>query len=162
MSNRERESDGVGLRPVDDPASGGAVGVFSTREAPAGAVLLLLPGELLARPDRYSLQLDRELHVRGNGALWEELRHSCEANGFVDATPSLARVRARRGVRAGEEITIDYCATQETLLHHLPCSGGPARCYGEIRGYRFLSPEERGRIAAWATPWLQHAYASAG
>lgn len=149
----EAESS-VRLRTIPG-ISGGSVGVFATRAIPAGKLALGFPGKLAPDPDRYSIQVDADTHLIGVGTPADELRHSCEPNACVvvdDAPP--ARVVALRDIAAGEEITIDYCATEDVISHPFECRCGARSCYGEIRGYRFLDEEQRARLAGVASVWL--------
>ena len=150
------------LRLVNGSGGSAAVGVFATTAVPAGSLLLLMPGDLVARPDRFTIQLERELHLRGSGSMADELRHACEPNARVDggeAPP--ARSRALRDIAHLEELTIDYCATEDVLASPFGCACGSPACYGEVRGYRFRDSRQRARLARWASPWLLREYAGA-
>jgi hypothetical protein len=129
--------------------------VFATAAIPAGALILLMPGNLVGAADRYSIQLTRDVHLTGDGSMADEIRHACEPNARVEtegAPP--VRITALRDISPGEEVTIDYCATEEELASPFACGCGSARCYGEVRGFRFLDAGQRSRMAGWASPWL--------
>ena len=143
------------LRVVGTPPFSDALGVFATVPIAAGSLILLMSGELVPRPDRYSIQLSRDLHLRGSGSMADELRHACEPNArVVGETPPPLHVVALRDIAPGEEVTIDYCATEEVLSSPFACACGSSRCYGDVRGYRFLDEAQRARIATRASPWL--------
>ena len=138
-----------------------ALGVFATAAIPAGALILLMRGDLVGAPDRYSIQLSRDVHLRGEGSMADELRHACEPNARVEiegAPP--VRITALRDISPGEEVTIDYCATEEALASPFACGCGSPRCYGEVRGFHFLDAGQRSRLAGWASPWLLRAGAA--
>lgn len=145
----------VRLEPLGDAEPGG-VGVFAVRRIPAGALVVPFPGIPRPRPDRHSIQLSRESHLHGVGTPADELRHACDPNArvVVEVAPP-ARVVALRDIRRGEEVTIDYCATEDVISEPFECSCGSPRCYGKVRGYRFLDPEQRERLGEAASPWLR-------
>lgn len=133
-----------------------SVGVFALRRIAEGALVVPFPGIPTSRPDRHSIQLDESSHLRGVGTPADELRHACEPNArvVVEGAPP-ARVVALRDIRTGEEVTIDYCATEEVISEPFHCSCGSPRCYGKVRGYRFLDPEQRERLGEVASGWLR-------
>ena len=58
------------------------------------------------------------------------INHSCEPNTFMRCTATRAEFYALRGIRAGEELTVDY-----GYCHHegkLPCRCGAKQCRGWI------------------------------
>lgn len=134
----------------------GMIGVFALRAIPEGEVILPFPGTLADRPDRYSIQVDAETHLRGIGSPADELRHACEPNAriLVEGAPP-ARVVAVRDIAPGEEVTIDYCATEDVISEPFACVCGSSRCYGTVRGYRFLDAGQRERVAPLASDWLR-------
>ena len=64
----------------------------------------------------------------GNGTHY--INHSCDPNAFMMNLHGHILFFARRDIRAGEEITVDY----ETTLHddHKRCTCGAATCRGTI------------------------------
>ncbi len=113
-----------------------------------GDRIMLLEGDLVPRPSRYSIQYDETHHIEvpANGVsqdgddpyAWRFLNHSCRPN---------ARVRARellavRAIAPGDEITFDYETTEWQLACPFTCRCGT--CDGRhVRGFRFLPPAER-------------------
>lgn len=58
------------------------------------------------------------------------INHSCDPNTFMRCTPERAEFYARRAIRAGEELTVDYVDS-----HHngtLQCRCGAKNCRGFI------------------------------
>jgi SET domain-containing protein len=58
------------------------------------------------------------------------INHSCDPNTFMRCTPTRAEFYARRDIRAGEELTVDY-----GYNHHegrLRCTCGARNCRGKI------------------------------
>lgn len=144
----------VRLRSIPG-ADQNALGVFATRRIRAGSVALLFPGSLASEPDRYSIQVGERTHLHGAGTSADELRHACEPNAriVVEGAPP-ARVVALRDIEPGEEITIDYCATEDVVSEPFACSCGASGCYGQVRGYRYLDRQQRERLGHRASGWL--------
>jgi SET domain-containing protein len=73
---------------------------------------------------------DFALDATDTGRGFRFINHSCEPNTFMRCTATRAEFYARRAIRAGEELTVDYGDS-----HHdgrLPCRCGAARCRGYI------------------------------
>ena len=58
------------------------------------------------------------------------INHSCDPNTFMRCTAERAEFYARRDIRRGEELTVDYGETQHD--GKLPCRCGAPRCRGWI------------------------------
>ena len=70
------------------------------------------------------------LDATRTGRGFRYINHSCDANTFMRCTPTRAEFYARRAIRAGEELTVDYGDS-----HHdgkLPCRCGARNCRGFI------------------------------
>jgi SET domain len=147
-------TDLVELRP-----SGNRIGLFSRVDIVKGSRILPLTGPLRSRPTRYSIQLGEELHLDAGGNIDDELNHSCDASARMDLeTMTLVAIRA---ISRGEEITINYCATEYVLNHPFTCDCRSECCYGYIRGFRFLKREQRIRIQNELSPYLKQYFDSA-
>jgi hypothetical protein len=116
----------------------------------AGEVLLEVEGVFVDRPDRYSLQVDANLHIvpppgvsREDDAeryRWRYLNHSCRPN----ATFRGRLLVAVAPIGRGEEVTFDYNTTEVEIARPFECRCG--HCGGRvIRGFRHLSRAEQRR-----------------
>lgn len=84
------------------------------------------------------------------------LNHSCDPNCGISVNETGAHdLIARRGIVSGEEITFDY-AMQNYEISHFPavCKCGANGCRGEIRGWKYLSTEQKDSLREWAAPYL--------
>jgi len=115
----------------------------------AGTSILELDGIVLDTPDRYSVQVGVNAHLRppadaadnDDAYLWRYLNHACTPNAAFFGR----RLVAMTTIRAGEEISFDYNTTEWDMSSPFRCSCG--RCDGrEVRGYRHLSEAERARL----------------
>ncbi len=130
-------SDGCGRRRL-----------FATGSIAAGEIILHLDGVLRATPSRHSIQVGEGEHLDEFGAA-EATNHSCEPTAFVDLSDNpRVCLRAISDLNSGSEVTIDYCATEGELSVPFSCDCGSKRCYGLVRGYRFLEPSQPIRSAA--------------
>lgn len=126
-----------------------------------GAGILFVDGDVVDRPDRYSVQIGPALHV-GAGDVgerdgssgrrpWRFLNHSCRPN----ATLRGRLLVALRPIAADEHVTFDYEANEYEMAEPFLCSCGEPTCRGWIRGYRHLSPAQRRSLAPLVAPWLR-------
>lgn len=61
---------------------------------------------------------------------WKPINHACEPNAWLEGLD----VVARRAIRAGEEITMDYATFMNELMPSFECTCGASSCRGTIRG----------------------------
>lgn len=133
------------------PAQGHELGVFASRDFCAGDITLRLTGHIVTEPTRYTLQLRPGEHLAPRSAgpgdydsRWCLVNHSCEPNCAVD--PERLVLVAQRDIRAGEELTFDYCATEYDMAEPFTCRCGKPGCYGEVRGFKYLSRAQQQRL----------------
>jgi SET domain-containing protein len=116
-------------------------GLFATRPIAARAKIGEFEGEVIGLREARRrakgraivaiVELERHaLDATDSPRGFRFINHSCEPNTFTRCTPERAEFYARRRIRAGEELTVDYGES-----HHggkLPCRCGAARCRGFI------------------------------
>ena len=127
----------------------GYKGLYARKDIIAGSVIFDLKGRISSRGNKYSVQLSRDKHLdfplirKPNDDLdyaWQYLNHSCEPNGYVDA--AAYSFCALRNIRKGEEITFNYLTTEYELAAPFLCGCRSAKCFGFIRGYKFLTADQ--------------------
>jgi hypothetical protein len=107
--------------------------------------------------NRFSVQIDAFRHVdAGGGSLDDFTNHACSPNACV--VPATLELRALRDIECGEEICINYCATEEELAEPFTCHCGSPECYGQVRGFRFLTRAQQESLKDLASPWLKAKY----
>lgn len=126
--------------------------LVSRERLATGSWLFTLDGKLTDVPTRYSVQLGHAVHLDvpdtyGLEAImdrfyWRFMNHSCEPNAAVRHRD----VFALRPIGPREEITFDYHTTEYELAEPFDCRCGSDRCVGRVRGFRFLSAEQRERL----------------
>jgi len=110
------------------------IGIFTTLAIPSNEFFYLVP---LA--DLRLVPTPRAARIATNKFVFDEkvlnyVNHSCEANSEIVLEQQRVVLRAKRAISEGEEITLDYCDTEErnTLV---PCTCGSKKC----RNYFFIS-----------------------
>ena len=149
---------------IDVQTRGGQMGVFARVPFRTGEVVLPVVGEVQSHPTRYSLQTAAGAHLAprpedlagppSGGTAWRFLNHSCSPNARFDA--GTRAVVAMEPVREGEEVTLDYNATEWDLDAAFSCQCGVDGCYGEVRGFRHLSADAQRDLLPRAAPHIRH------
>lgn len=136
-------------------SSGGQTGVFTTSQVPAGTPLSVLRGPLQDHPGRHTIQIGESDHLDASGSVDGQMNHSCTPNSFVDlSNPSQPVIRAIHALRAGSELTIDYCASEEVVVEPFECHCESENCYGVVRGYSYLTNRQRLLLRELTSPYL--------
>lgn len=125
------------------------VGLFATREIPAGSAILTIEGRAQGHATRFSIQIDAGTHIDAEAVLpdhemrarypWRFLNHSCDPNARVEGRS----LRATRPIATGEQITFDYTTTEADMSTPFQCLCGSAGCIGLVRGFNHLSEAAR-------------------
>lgn len=116
-------------------------------------------GKLVAEPTRYSLQvgIDRHLEPGETGShegqyIWRFLNHHCDPNcriNFEDMT-----LVALHEIYPGEQLTLNYNATEGELAEPFDCLCGSEKCLGKVTGYFGLTPGQKEQIKNLAAPYF--------
>jgi hypothetical protein len=64
-------------------------------------------------------------------------------------------LRALRDLEAGEELTCNYLTTDWELHEKFTCTCGAPKCYGEIKGFKYLSPEQQRALAPFVREFMK-------
>lgn len=133
----------------------GHKGLCAIKDIIAGSVIFQLKGSVSRHANKYSVQLSRDKHLdfppvrKPNDDLdyaWQYLNHSCEPNGYVNAAEY--GFCALRNIRKGEEITFNYLTTEYELAAPFRCGCRSAKCFGFIRGNKFLTADQIAELIA--------------
>ncbi len=123
-------------------------GGFARADIPSGTRIIEYVGEIitkqesLARCERnneYIFAIDEAHDLDGN-VDWNPARflnHSCEPNCEAQLMDGRIWLVAIRKIRAGEEITFNYCYDLEDYREH-PCRCGAVSCVGYIVAEEFF------------------------
>ncbi len=116
-------------------------GLFVTRPVRKDEILITYDGPIIDHPTRYSIQIDDHQHIEGTAESNACLNHSCAPNTYVDWKGVF--LRALRDIQPSEELTCNYLTTDWELHEKFVCTCGAPNCYGEVKGFKYLSPEQQ-------------------
>jgi hypothetical protein len=151
MSKRADSRLNVKIRVV---AYGDGSGLFAVALIERGDLLIDLSGELLlSAPTRESLQVGAGVHVVGRPETVAYLNHSCRPNAILRSDGDA--VTALRRIFPGQEVTVNYLATERDMASGFQCTCGSSSCYGWIRGFRHLSPHQQRSLGPLLAPYLR-------
>lgn len=112
------------------------------------AVCSIKNGKVSKERGRFTIQVDKDKHIEGPGTFF----HSCDPNCYWDFKNLL--LIAKRNINAGEPITFNYCTTEYTLVNNFTCKCRSPNCFGEVKGFKYLTPEQRKGIEPLLSPYL--------
>lgn len=119
-----------------------------------GEIITWLNGKIITYPTATSIQISYSQHFEDN--VIKFTNHSCTPNSYINCDD--LTLRAVTFIETEEEITINYNATEYKLTYPFICECGSKGCKRIIRGFRFLSENERKSIKHVA----RHLYAYTG
>jgi SET domain-containing protein len=138
---------------LDIFVTNGRKGLFAVVPIAKDELLIDLNGEeILASPTRRSLQIGERKHAVGSEETVGYLNHSCEPNVFLDF--NCLAVRALKDISAGEEVRINYAATEYEMHDSFRCDCGSPACLRLIRGFKFLTRVEQLELRPYLAPYL--------
>ena len=142
-------ASGIEIRTRSDHQKG----LFTTKARGRDEILIYYDGPILDHSTRYSIQIDDNRHIEGTPESNAYLNHACAPNAYVDwKGPHL---RALRNIAAGEELTCNYLTTDWELHEPFVCTCGASNCYGVVRGFKYLSPEQQRALSAFVPEFMK-------
>jgi tyrocidine synthetase-3 len=117
------------FRIISDPAYG--EGVITKVPFHMGELLFHFQGRALNYQSLFTLQKRPGLYIE-DPFFMGKILHSCDPNAYVDMETQL--FRARRTIKPGEFITMDYESTEDELFRSFYCQCGSYNCRGYIAG----------------------------
>lgn len=87
---------------------------------------------------QYAYPVTDELYVMWSDepTEWKPLNHACDPNAWLHGLDLVAR----RPIRAGEPITVDYATFCNEIMKDFDCHCGSLNCRGIVRGTDYLEP----------------------
>ena len=138
---------------LDVAMTQGKKGLFALVSIDRNEVLIDLNGEnYFLSPTKRFLQIGEKRHVFGRDETVGYLNHSCEPNSFLDFS-SLC-VRALRDIQRGEEVKVNYAATEYEMHDSFRCDCGSSACLRMIRGFKFLTRDQQLELKPYLAPYL--------
>ena len=131
----------------------GIHGVSTRGRITSGSAILKFTGSIIDCPNRYSIQIGRNLHLGKSGDFDDFINHSCRPNSFI-RFPELT-LEALYDIGPGEELTINYCASELEMQEPFECGCGMANCYKIVKGFAYLSDPEKKALKGILSPFLE-------
>jgi SET domain-containing protein len=139
---------------LDVVMTNGKKGLFALESIVKDEILIDLNGEdTLPSPTRRSLQIGEGRHAFGSEETVGFLNHGCEPNVFLDF--SCLCVRALRDIRSGDELKINYAATEYEMHDSFRCDCGSPECLRMIRGFKYLTKDQQLKLKPYLAPYLR-------
>ncbi len=126
-------------------------GVIAKTDIKKDQLIWKFGGRIVRNPTKRTLQIDENRHLEGD--ISDYMNHSCNPNAYVDFNGLV--LRAHRNIRKGEEITFNYLTTEWDMSNKFQCHCGSEKCYGEIKGFRYLSLEQKKELEPELSPFLK-------
>jgi hypothetical protein len=130
------------------PIPGDGYAVFATRAVPEGEIIMEFQGAPHTLVTRDWIERDWSDRERGwfqtyawpltdqvwvtwpeDPEEWRPINHSCDPNAWLEELDLVAR----RDIRPGEEIRVDYATYGNNILTPFDCSCGATDCRGQVR-----------------------------
>ncbi|MBE1530410.1 SET domain-containing protein-lysine N-methyltransferase [Actinomadura algeriensis] len=130
-------STSSGFLKVAEGRPGGS-GIVTSRDFAPGETIMEVTADVeLAAPTRFTLQIGVGRHIDVGDIRY--LNHSCAPNAHF-AAPA-GRLLAEREIRAGDEVSIFYPASEWDMACPFLCECGADTCIEFVSGARFLPRE---------------------
>ncbi len=129
--------------------------IFAIDEIKKEEIIFEFEKNFLDYPTKTSMQIDETKHQECTNpeAVENFLNHSCEPNGYIDFQN--LTYRALRPIKKGEELTYNYLITELELANKFNCKCGSQKCYGKIKGFKYLTLEQKRELKPLLSPFLK-------
>jgi hypothetical protein len=129
--------------------------IFAIDEIAKDEIIFEFEKNFLEYPTKTSMQIDEGVHQECTNpeAVENFLNHSCEPNGYIDFQN--LSFRALRQIKKGEEVTFNYLTTEWDLANKFDCKCGSKKCYGKIKGFRYLTRKQQKELEPLLSPFLR-------
>lgn len=143
----------------------GHFGVYAQKNIAEGETIITLKGVFKDFPSKYSIQVDAHIHLHPlhdnphrDHSIWTSLNHNCIPNSYI-STKDMT-LKSLTEIAAGEEITFNYNSTEYDMAAPFNCDCKSKNCYGEIKGFKYLSPTRQTELSPiileYLLPHLPH------
>jgi len=116
----------------------GGVCIIAKKSIYKGEVICFSNGSIINRPIIYSYQIGNNQHLVGPGGL----DHNCnKPNCGIDRDTN--NFIALREINPSEYLTFNYFTTEYDMNTPFNCTCGEEKCFGEIKGFKYLNITEK-------------------
>ncbi len=143
-------SDKVEMRMTEKGRS-----IFAKENVKKGEMLMEIEKNFIDHPTKFTVQISKNIHQQSISPEATEnfLNHSCEPNVYVDFKELV--FRALRTIKKGEELAYNYLTTEWDMAEKFSCSCGSTKCFGRIKGFRYLSSDQKNEMEPLLSPFLK-------
>ena len=129
--------------------------IFAIDEIVKDEIIFEFEKNFLKYPTKTSMQIDETKHQECTNpeAVENFLNHSCDPNGYIDFKD--LTYRALRPIKKGEELTFNYLTTEWELANKFNCKCDSQKCYGKIKGFKYLTLEQKRELKPLLSPFLK-------
>lgn len=106
-----------------------------------------------ARRDTLCIDTNKHQYSKKPEAVENFLNHSCNPNGYINFDD--LTFRAFRFIKKGEELTFNYLTTEWDMANKFKCDCGSKNCYGEIKGFKYLTVNQQKELKHFLSPFLK-------
>ncbi len=103
-----------------------------------------------------AIQFNKNWFYDSNRLVLEDfINHSCNPNTFIDLNKKY--FIAIKHINKGEEITFNYNTTEYDMIKYredFRCKCGAKKCYGRVKGFKYLNNKEKIALKNWLSPFL--------
>lgn len=104
------------------------------------------------RVDTLCIADDKHQYSMDPEAFENFLNHSCNPNGYINFDD--LSFRALRNIEKGEYLSFNYLSTEWDLANQFDCRCGSVGCFNKIKGFKYLTTQERNALHPWLSPFL--------
>lgn len=122
-------------------------------------IILKLQGLPSQVPTKYTVQVSADIHLLPfsddpavPSSFFRFLNHSCKPSACFNM--SERTLIALRNIDPGEEVNFNYNTTEYEMACPFSCRCGSGGCLGAIKGFRYLTVEQRRQLAPYLAPHL--------
>lgn len=113
-----------------------------------------------AHTNAEALQIDEYKFLESTAKFDDFLNHSCNPNCYIDW--QTLNLIALKDIPKDEELSFNYNISEYDLLEGgnftFKCKCGSKNCIGEVKGFKYLSSEQKKEIQKFIPPFLKNKF----
>lgn len=134
--------------------------LFSKEQIKKDELILNIEGYTTKLPSKYSIQVTKNSHIDlpadlesvSENYYWAFLNHSCQPNAWIQNK----QLYALENIDPDTEITFNYNTTEYKMNSPFICMCNSKNCHRLIKGFKYLSAEQKREIEAYCSEYLMH------
>ncbi|MFA6198190.1 MAG: SET domain-containing methyltransferase [Patescibacteria group bacterium] len=137
-------------------------GLFAKRTIKKGEIIFHFDGQITngVHANAEALQIDEDKFLKSTAKYDDFLNHSCNPNCCIDW--KALNLVALKNISENEEVTFNYNISEYDLLKGgnftFKCRCGSKKCIKKIKGFKYLSREQKSEIQKFISPFLKNIF----